>query len=72
MADIDEAPMILAKAYEFVEVGLRPKDALHLACAEAAKCDVLLTTDDALLRFGKERTKVRIMNPVDFIVGETA
>lgn len=68
--DVEEAPGILAKATEFVSQGLRPKDALHLACAIEAACDVLLTTDDALLHFWKGPTTVRVMNPVDFIVGE--
>ncbi|MEI8141101.1 MAG: PIN domain-containing protein [bacterium] len=68
--DIEETPGILAKANEFMLQGLRPKDALHLACATEAACDVLLTTDDAMLHFGKGRTAVQVMNPVDFIVGE--
>ena len=71
VADVDEAPSIVAKANEFVKAGLRPKDALHLACAVDAQCDVLLTTDDSMLRLGKGRTAVRVMNPVDFVVGET-
>ena len=70
VADVDETPDILFQANEFVKAGLRPKDALHLACAHDANCDVLLTTDDHLLRLGKGLTAVRVMSPVDFVVGE--
>ena len=71
VTDVDESPGILGKATEFVRMGLRPKDALHLACAAEAKCDVFLTTDDHMLRVGKGQTMVRVMNPVDFVVGVT-
>lgn len=69
--DVEETSRILDNANEFMKDGLRPKDALHLACADEAGCDVFLTTDDAMLRLGRGRTPVRVMNPVDFIVGET-
>ncbi len=68
LVDIAESPGIVIRAKEFVKEGLRPKDALHLACAVDAKSDVFLTTDDGLLRFGKGREGVRVMNPVDFVV----
>ncbi len=34
---------------ELVSVGFSAMDALHIACAESSRCDVLLTTDDAIL-----------------------
>ena len=43
-------PAIKARAQEWVERGIKPVDALHLACAENAALDVFLTTDDRLLR----------------------
>jgi hypothetical protein len=40
---------IADRAREFHEAGYGPLDALHLACAEAAGVDVLLTTDDGFV-----------------------
>jgi predicted nucleic acid-binding protein len=45
-------------------------DALHLACAEQAAVDVLLTTDDRLIkqvarRLGKPT--IRVLNPVNWV-----
>lgn len=37
------------RALELKRVGLKALDALHIACAEKAKADVFLTTDDLLL-----------------------
>ena len=34
----------------FIETGIRPLDALHLACAEAAQADFLCTCDDKFLQ----------------------
>lgn len=38
------------RARELAGLGIRPLDAMHLACAEAAKADIMLTTDNKLLR----------------------
>jgi len=59
---------VIARAQELESKGLRPMDARHLAAAEAAMADYLLTTD---LRFikkcGKPNfTTVRVINPLDF------
>jgi len=39
---------ILSRGQELVGLGFRPLDALHLACAEQATCDYLVTFDDRL------------------------
>jgi predicted nucleic acid-binding protein len=48
---------------------LRSLDSLHIACAEKAKADVLLTTDD---RLEKESSKldltIKIMNPLKYLM----
>lgn len=47
---------------------LSAKDALHFACALYAEADYFLTCDDVLLkRAGRVDTKMRVMNPVDYI-----
>jgi predicted nucleic acid-binding protein len=49
--------------------GLRTYDALHLACAEAARADVLLTTDDNfVLKAGRSGlTAVQVCNPLRWV-----
>ncbi len=65
---IDEA--IALRAQNLVGLGYGPFDALHLAAAESAEADVLLTTDDRLLKrtarkLGNPRIPVR--NPLSWI-----
>ena len=59
---LTDAALLLAKGLE--NKGLRGMDALHLAIVEVAKCDVLLTTDDQLIR------RVRDLSPALEIVVE--
>jgi predicted nucleic acid-binding protein len=44
---------------------IRPKDALHIACAIESQCDYFITTDSGLTN--KEIDKIKIVNPIDFI-----
>jgi predicted nucleic acid-binding protein len=46
--------------------GLKAIDALHVACAEAAGVDYLLTCDDRILKKQKY-VKVPSINPLDFV-----
>ena len=51
-------------------LGFHAADALHLACAEAGRADVFLTTDDQVLRRAArvlERLHVRVVNPLRWI-----
>ena len=46
--------------------GFKPLDALHIACAENANADILLTTDNRMLRRTKNyhfQLRVRVENP---------
>jgi hypothetical protein len=60
-----------AKRYqELAGLGFRQMVAFHLACAEAAACDYLLTTDDKLLKRSRSYQKllsVRVVNPLNFL-----
>ena len=61
---------VTARAVHFQQFGLGLFDALHLASAEAGRCDVLLTTDDRFLkRSERVSTGVRLHNPVDWLRG---
>jgi predicted nucleic acid-binding protein len=47
---------------------LGPYDALHVASAEAAGADFLLTTDDRMIKKANQAgVHVRLMNPVDWL-----
>lgn len=58
------------RAKELQKEGFQVFDALHIACAESAKVDVFLSTDDRLLKQAKrvsKRLKVRIENPLAWV-----
>ena len=58
----DEAEKIAAR---ILSSGIKPADALHIACALMAKCDYFLTTDDRLLKYRAD--SMQIVNPIDFV-----
>ncbi len=48
---------------------IKYKDSIHLACAETAKADVLLTTDKKFINNGNRiKTYTRIMNPNQWLL----
>jgi len=56
--------------HDFVEMGIEPADALHLACAEEAGAD-LLTTDDTVIRIIKKHAHqitIGVKNPVEWLM----
>ena len=57
------------RAQEWVGQGLKPVDALHLACAEGAGVDAFLTTDDRLLRAIRRTNLARVQanNPLPWL-----
>ena len=51
-------------------LGFKQFDALHIACAESGGADVLLTTDDGMLRLAKRHStqlQVRVENPYTWL-----
>ncbi|HME07968.1 MAG TPA: PIN domain-containing protein [Bryobacteraceae bacterium] len=66
---IETSGGIRSRARQLQHAGYGPFDALHLACAEAAHADVLLTTDDGLMRKasrGDGRPRVAVLNPLSW------
>lgn len=62
---VDEA--IRERSDVLVADGLKAIDALHVACAEAARCDYFLTCDDQIVRrYTGER--VEVFNPVSYLL----
>jgi predicted nucleic acid-binding protein len=58
----DEVP---SKARELMALGLRQKDASHVACAIYAKADFFITTDKKIIN--KTVNEIEVLNPIDFI-----
>ena len=52
---------------EFEQAGLKPFDALHLACAVAARADFFCTTDDRLLKRSRDANTrtTRVVAPLE-------
>ena len=61
----DKNDEILPLAKKIQATGVKTADSCHVACAEYAGCDYFLTTDDRILKYHSDKT--RIMNPVQFI-----
>jgi predicted nucleic acid-binding protein len=52
-------------ANEIAKKNVKPKDALHLACAIEAQCDYFITTDSKLLN--KSFDQIVVVDPMTFI-----
>jgi predicted nucleic acid-binding protein len=64
------SPEVDRRAEELASKGFGAMDAYHLAAAEAANCDVFLTTDDRLIRKAKSpgiSLRIQVMNPLQWI-----
>ena len=59
-------PAILQRARALESVGLKGRDALHLAAAERARVDYFVTCDDKLLRRARRiESSVRVVSPLE-------
>ena len=59
------------RSQELEKLGFGLYDSLHIACAEYAKIDMLLTTDDRLLKKAinyRNLLKVKLENPVTWLM----
>ena len=59
------SPQIEASAHTMLPLGIKNKDAVHIACALAADVDYFITTDKKILN--KNVANITIINPIDFI-----
>jgi len=63
---------LVDRAKEFHARGLGDFDSLHIAIAESAKADIMLTTDDKLYkRVQKSNAKIKVANPVTWLMEVT-
>ena len=59
------SPQIQQHAERIMQLGIKTKDALHIACAIAAEADFFITTDKKLLN--KQVDGITIENPMNFV-----
>ena len=64
---IDTTEEIICRGEEIERLGIKPKDALHLASAEKANCDFFLTTDRGILKKVSFLGGMKVVNPIQFI-----
>jgi len=67
LADIEETENLLTKAHSLANLGLKAKDALHLASAIEANARYFLTTDDKILNKASKFSDIIVISPTDFI-----
>jgi hypothetical protein len=63
-----ETHEIITKMDELIAYGLKPIDALHIACAIALECEYFLTVDKGILKKANFVQQIAIVNPVTFIM----
>lgn len=67
VVDIAETPGLLENAKELFALGIRSKDALHVACAVESGCEFFITTDDILLKKLSRYTRIVAVDPTAFV-----
>ena len=67
IVDIEEATDIIDNARSIQNLGVKSKDALHVACAIEARCDYFFSTDDMLLKKLSGFDKIKALNPISFL-----
>jgi predicted nucleic acid-binding protein len=63
-------PAMFDRGAELEKFGIKPADAMHVAAAESAGADVLLTCDDRLCKAGQRhraQLRVPVRNPLDWL-----
>jgi predicted nucleic acid-binding protein len=63
--DVDFSEEINEEGRKLMRMGLKNKDALHVACALAGGCTYFLTTDKGVLN--KHPDRITLINPIDFV-----
>jgi len=67
VADTGETKTLLSIASRLNTIGIKAKDALHVASSVVMQCDYLITTDIYLVKKLTNFEEVKVVSPVDFI-----
>jgi predicted nucleic acid-binding protein len=74
ISKVNITAQIESRCRELTQMGFKDYDGLHIACAEAGNADVLLTTDDRMLRLAarcRNLLQVRVENPFQWLMEVT-
>ena len=63
--DIEANDKVINLAEKIAVMGIKPKDALHIACAVVADCEYFITTDSKILNKGIK--DIKLTDPIGFI-----
>ncbi|MDR2590118.1 MAG: hypothetical protein LBC71_03925 [Oscillospiraceae bacterium] len=59
---------ILKNAKEYMNLGFKHKDAIHLACAVKHNCNYLISTDKKYVNKNNLIQEIEIVNPITFLL----
>ncbi len=62
--DVNESGLIINRARELVDLGVKSKDALHVASAIEGKAKYFVTTDDKLINKMQYLEEISVLNPI--------
>ena len=65
--NIEETATILQRANLLAGIGLKAKDALHIACAIARECTYFVTTDDDILKRRQGIQDITVIDPTALV-----
>jgi len=65
--EIEETDKVIELAENYVDLGIRVGDSLHISCAVVAGCQFFITTDDEVLKKNKNITGITITDPTTFL-----
>ena len=63
--DSSYAGTVEEKAVGIMRLGIKPRDALHIACAMESGCSYFITTDKPILRYTPDG--IIVCNPIQFL-----
>jgi len=67
VCDVGETASLLRMAEDLGDAGLKASDALHVACAIAAKCDHFVTADDRIIGKCAGLTEITVIDPTALV-----
>ncbi len=67
VVDSGESKGVLKRAGVVARLGIKAKDALHVACAVEAQCDYFVSTDDFLLKKLERFREIKAVNPIGLL-----
>ena len=63
--DVSQDEDVSKIAKQYMDFGIKEKDAYHIACAIIGRCDYFITTDDRILKHKSD--EINIVNPIEYI-----